>query len=293
MADIVSIYKPKIVVLTESVCFVPDADAEEKYFAAYINAFAGLIEQSPEQVAGFFFRTRNEVDMKPHQFGLEIDGKIVAPATDIFNKARVCAQSFLQQKEENSAEWTGQLDALHKIGFAQYITTLRHDFLVTVQVLRERGIAVYIVADTDPEYVRSRLMECGEEHEWVRQSVLGPVERNRIADEQTENASVHHMMLEGMIPGLMRPLYAYRSVYHTVLKDILALHQDQQATMRDMVVVGEVLETDLLLRAVLGASGVLLCTPRTPVYEHRWVMSGIVTGLKLRGIRFLSEVLNP
>lgn len=98
----------------------------------------------------------------------------------------------------------------------------------------------------------------------VNQHVIGSANKLHVDDS-------FDLLPESMdLPGLDRPVYLRRRRYYEILKDILA---KTGADWKDLVVVGDLFESDLALPFDCGARICLFLTEYTPDYELYFVWS--------------------
>jgi len=120
---------------------------------------------------------------------------------------------------------------------------------------------VYIVTNSDTEAVQSKIVELG--IDLPADHVIGGAKKYMIGETPDT------IPAEMDISGLERPIFLRRSHYFKVLDEIRLRHH---ATWKDLLVVGDIWELDLILPHTLGTKIGLMVNENTPGYEREWIV---------------------
>lgn len=253
---------PVVVFDFDGTATIPVPGGDEAFLLAHQTGFAKHVGMTVEWAAEQYASARRMIAADPNTYGWQVGGRLVAPAlVDAFVEAQVCAQVVLKDMGEDPERWRGRLDTLYQDNYGTLVTAFRPEFLPTLSSLRARGVASYIVSNSNPVKVRERLEGLGEEGAWVHGVVHGFAQKYIVT-------SGPGLVPEWMnFPGLDRKVWLRKEAYYNVLLGILGSHGAQ---WEDLVVVGDIAELDLTMPVELGAQGYLVLGQNTPAYEKRW-----------------------
>jgi FMN phosphatase YigB (HAD superfamily) len=209
-------------------------------------------------------RIAAEIDAYPNQFGWEVDGLVVAPASaDPYLRATCVARQLLADALPPEAR-DAMLDEDFSESYRLMRTVFRPEAVAIVDEVLASGRAACVVTNTRREWVRKRLATLplrfgeldvyGEAAKWaVAASARAP---ERLASVPA--------VLE--LEGLARPVHLRRGRY---LDALVAVEKALGVRLERTLVCGDVFELDLALPHALGAHVHLVTRSTTPDYELR------------------------
>lgn len=246
----------------DGTCTELDLDSDEAFFVAHQTGFAELAGRPVEWVREQYAAARALILGDPDAHGWVRDGHIVAPATvDVFVFARVCAQFVLGQMGERIDAWDARLNALYQEHYLLSQATIRPELLEVFRTLRDRSTPFYIVTNSDPNKVRTRLGPLGDDADWIRPLVHGN------AQKYVVTSGPDCVPMSTRFPGLRRSVLLRKEHYYNVLVSLMRRHNIPWSKLR---VVGDLAELDLAMPVMMNAQGCLMTGPNTPAYERQW-----------------------
>lgn len=205
-----------------------------------------------------FRRVRERVLANPQEYGWERAGVIVARATsDHFILNRTAATLWFAEEKlfQSGLEREAFLELLYSHCYAA--APVRAEAAGLVDELRHRGNELCVITNSAPDRVERALGDAG-----VALAVRGHAVKF-VVDSNWSLPGGRAGTLA--VPGLSRAVALQRRQYHDTLEDFC------KGEWAQLTVVGDNFELDLALPFAMGASIVLITTPRTPQYELDFV----------------------
>lgn len=274
--------KPKVVILGyEGTCVCETTDGIDAFYTGFVTGMAELLGNiQPEELTKKFELAWSRINQPQNQFGLEIDGKMVANALasgDI--ETMTCAQIVLRELEQDIREWQSKLEKLRITNLDKREYVISPGLLETLQRLREQDVISYIVSSDHQDDAKKTLKQIGPDHVWINRGVYG------LARKITITKLPEFIPETVNLQGLNRPMHVRREYYHNILEIIRSRHQLE---WQDVLIVGDSVELDLILPVILGANGCLVAGINTPAYERNWAR----THPTMRTVDTLPEILS-
>lgn len=265
----------------DGTCTVEDPGAREAFADAHATGLAQMLGCSPELIRQRYGEVRKEMGLYPDSYAWQHAGLYVAPAlVDGFVDVQVRAQRTLASLGENVVAWDEKLGQLYQENYLKLTTSFRPDLLPTLDALRNRGVEVYIVSNSDPKKIAVRLEALGGKGRWIKERVKGFARKFLVTNDI---ATLPESIID-LHPK--RPVWVHRGHYHRVLVELLKEHN---VTWSQLVVVGDILELDGLVAVLEDAQMALIRGEHTPQYEINWLNADPRRG---RVIDSLTEVLD-
>lgn len=258
-------------------CVILDFDGTftlvEVEAAPFENAYrAGLSDVIGRSVAEMWDEEAAHIRAQPNEFGWNIDGRIVAPATsDPYLFATAVAQRVFDRvgilKTRSLRAEVSQ--ALYRESYKHTATAFKPEALEVIEGLLATGAQVFVVTNSHTEVVRRKLDELAP-HLAAKVEVVGDAKKY-VIDEAIPSDEVWSAVPESQsFPALpTRPVLLRRGRYYEALRRIWEKTGTGPA---ETIVCGDIYELDLALPAALGAQ-VHLVTGRTTLAFEREAMA--------------------
>jgi len=242
---------------------VTDVDAEAiPYVEGYKADVARDLGVSRSELDVIWVQGQRTIESNPSRYGWQSNGRIVAPAyADPLIMARTIVGLLLDDArlfmdEASRAELLdgyfranyGNLDIVFKDKADAFLTDL------------SGCVDSCIVTNSSTAGVVSKLQHLSTKHSVIK--VVGDAKKYELSSTYTDvpDSLRKH--------GFDRPLYLRREKYARVLHQLMEEHN---ILPKQVLVVGDIYELDLLLPQQLGMSIVLTPRPSTPRFEINWV----------------------
>jgi len=260
-----------------------DAEAEGAPFTAgYLEDVAFLVGRPIAEVRDLAARFEAEIAANSQAYGWTSGDKVVAPAAvDPYLRIQPIAGRIFDTYGcfSEPVDRERLLDGvLYKYNYGKTAVAFRPGARETLLALG--GTATWVVTNSHTEPVQEKVRLLGRADdgssalEWLAERVRGRAQKYRVDDTFT---AVPETM---SIPGLDRPIYLRRRLYHDVIAELL---EQVGADWSDLVVVGDIFELDLVLPLARGARVGLIPNPFTPSYELAF-LEGHARGAILRSV---------
>jgi hypothetical protein len=248
-----------------------DAEAEgAPYRQGYLEDIALLAGLETQEVLEMADRLDEQVRSDISQFGWNFGGRIVAPASvDPYLRIMPVARMILDQANAfmNLEERSRLLDGiLYKYNYTKTRIVFRTGARQVLEALA--GTETYVVTNSHTVPVQNKIKHLGTNADgtnslgWLVDRVTGRAQKYVIDDSFTDIA-------EAMtLPGLDRPVFLRRRLYHDVLWDLLS---GAGLGWQDLVVCGDIFELDLALPMAMGATVALMANDYTPLHEINYL----------------------
>jgi FMN phosphatase YigB (HAD superfamily) len=258
---------PKLIVLDFDGTFT-DVEAEAEPF---VGVFRGALLD----LLGFpittplWDRTAAVVRADPVRFGWEFEGRIVAPAdADPYILCTCVAQELFRGTGRlgDVDIRAGILQVLYGHAYKATRSVFRPDAREVMDALLGGRRPVAVVTNSDEGHVRAKLEKLlGARAAGVE--VVGGARKFVLAPTAEPSEPFERAPDELRIPGFDRPMLVKRGRYHDALLRVMRTHGVTR--FEDVLVVGDILELDLVLPVALGA-GVHLVREAKP-HEKAWL----------------------
>lgn len=274
---------PRLVVL--------DFDGTFTDVVAEAEPFVGVFRSTLLDLLGFpitsslWDRTAALVQSDPVRFGWEFEGRIVAPAdADPYILCTCVAQELFRGtgRLADAAVRSGVLQVIYGHAYKATRSVFRPDAREVLDTLLAGPRPVAVVTNSDEGHVRTKLEKLlGERAASVevvggaRKFVLGATAELSERFEQAPD--------EVRLPGFERPMLVKRGHYHDALLHVMRVHGVER--FDELLVVGDILELDLVLPAALGAAVHLVRDARP--HERAW-LDGLPGGRGGHGVALRS-----
>jgi FMN phosphatase YigB (HAD superfamily) len=261
-----------------------DVDAEaEPFVDVFREALSDLL--GFPSASSLWDRTAAHVRNDPVSFGWEFEGRIVAPAdADPYILCTCVAQELLRGtgRLTDAAVRSGVLQVLYGHAYGATRSVFRPDALEVMDALLAGPRPVAVVTNSDERHVRAKLEKLlGERARAVE--VVGGARKFVLGATAEPSEPFERAPDELHLPGFERPMLVKRGHYHDALHRVMRVHGVER--FDELLVVGDILELDLVLPAALGA-GVHLVRDARP-HEKLW-LDGLPGGRGGHGVALRS-----
>ncbi|MEZ4358967.1 MAG: hypothetical protein R3B48_02225 [Kofleriaceae bacterium] len=249
-----------------------DAEAEGGPFReGYLEDLCAMVGRrgDDEEIHAIAREVEQELAEAPEAHPFLWMGEAVAPATvdPYLRMVPIANRVFDRFGAVPSAQDRGRLfgTILYKYNYAKTLgrPVFREGAGACLKRLVDR--AVYVVTNSDPHAVASKIATLDREHPGVGK-LTGRV--HGFARKFDLDPAWDGVAAELALPGLLRPVLLRRRHYYELLAKVL---QDAGSSFAELTVVGDIFELDLALPLALGARVGLVRGPRTPRYELDFV----------------------
>jgi FMN phosphatase YigB (HAD superfamily) len=261
-----------------------DVDAEAE-------PFVGVFRSALLDLLGFpittslWDRTAALVRNDPVRFGWEFDGRIVAPAdADPYILCTCVAQELFRGtgRLADVEVRSGVLQVLYGHAYKATRSVFRPDAREVIDTLLAGPRPVAVVTNSDERHVRTKLEKLLGERA-ARVEVVGGARKFVLAGTAEPSEAFDRAPDELRLPGFERPMLVKRGHYHDALRRVMRVHGVER--FDEVLVVGDILELDLVLPAALGAAVHLVRDARP--HEKAW-LGGLSAGRGGHGVALRS-----
>jgi phosphoglycolate phosphatase-like HAD superfamily hydrolase len=225
-------------------------------------------ERVGPEVAARWDAEEAEVVSSSEEYGWEVGGRVVAPATadpyllSNFVARRLCDRFGLMR---DVAARSQVLDELYREAYAQAGIAFKPEAKEVLEALAATGLPVVFVTNAHTRSAELKLDSLGLRGR-ERLRVSGDARKFLIEPAGTPDAAFDALPDTVQTPGLRRPIYLRRGRYFDALRRVW---QDTGTTPAQTLVCGDIYELDLAMPAALGASVQFVSRPNTLEYERR------------------------
>lgn len=202
------------------------------------------------------------------QYGWEVAGRIVAPATaDPYLTATCTAHRLLQRfgRSQDEAARTDTVQTLYRDAYRHSATAFKAEAKEVLEALLATGLPVAVVTNAHTELVEAKLTRLAPRGR-ERLTVYGDARKFQLEDAVPKDARFDALPEALHLDGVLgRPVYLRRGRYFAALQRIWdATHTGPESTL----VAGDIYELDLAMPAALGAHVQLVERANVLPYER-------------------------
>ncbi|MCY1046666.1 HAD family hydrolase [Corallococcus sp. bb12-1] len=202
------------------------------------------------------------------QYGWEVAGRIVAPATaDPYLTATCTAHRLLQRfgRGQDEATRTDTVQTLYRDAYRHSATAFKEEAKEVLEALLATGLPINVVTNAHTELVEAKLTRLAPRGR-ERLTVFGDARKFTLEDAEPKDARFDALPEALKLDGVLgRPVYLRRGRYFAALKRIWdATHTGPESTL----VAGDIYELDLAMPAALGAHVQLVERANVLPYER-------------------------
>ncbi|MHA7627518.1 HAD family hydrolase [Corallococcus sp. M7] len=237
----------------------------EPFLKHFQDALYGVLGQDASQAWAEEVAALHEgVD----QYGWEVAGRIVAPATaDPYLTATCTAHRLLKRfgKGDDEALRTDTVQTLYREAYRHSATAFKAEAKEVLEALLATGLPVSVVTNAHTELVEAKLDKLAPKGR-ERLKVFGDARKFQLEDTEPRDARFDALPEALHLDGVLgRPVYLRRGRYFSALKRIWdATHTGPESTL----VAGDIFELDLAMPAALGAHVQLVERANVMPYER-------------------------
>jgi len=214
----------------------------------------------------------SHIGAKPHEFGWEFEGRIVAPSNaDPYIMATSIAQKLLDDRGllSDAGERRIFLERIFRENYPKAANVFQPEARDAIEEILASGLPVFVVTNSDTDAVRDKLGDLDPKG-GERLRVLGNAKKYVIAEPEPSDEVFDALPDELRVEGLSRPVFTRRGPYYELLRQIMA---ETGASPARTIICGDIYELDLAMPAALGIGVHLAARPTTPAYERKAVGS--------------------
>jgi FMN phosphatase YigB (HAD superfamily) len=267
-------------------CIVLDFDGTftdvDREAVPFVESFPRLMADlvGAERLNGLWDRAIAEVKAQPHVYGWIFDGKVVAPGdADPYILATAAANRVFEALGlvRDSRLRGGVTQLLYQQAYQHTLPVFRAHAAEVMKDLLGRGLAVFVVSNSDSAAVRRKIETLGfpvltpdAAPRAGHIQVFGDARKFAVEELLVGDPVFDALPVQADIGG-PRQVFVRRGAYFRVLRDIWARSGTDAAST---LVCGDIYELDLALPQALGCEVHLVSRGSTPEVERRFVGAG-------------------